>query len=119
MSEVQWRVDTAPGFERGLQTIAQFLEDAGAPQVLDRLLDDLEGTVFLNLTRFPRMGRHFKKREPESTESLSTFERLQLSQEQEVREYLHGDYLILYAVLAETRRLVLLSIRHGRQAGHG
>lgn len=119
MPEVQWRVDTAPGFERGLQTIAQFLEDAGAPQVLDRLLDDLEGTVFLNLTRSPRMGRHFKERGPESTESLSTFERLQLSQEQEVREYLNGDYLILYAVLAETRRLVLLSIRHGRQAGHG
>ena len=43
MPEVQWRVDTAPGFERGLQTIAQFLEDAGAPQVLDRLRE-LEAT---------------------------------------------------------------------------
>ncbi len=103
----------------GLGRIADFLGEAGAPQVTDRLLDELEFTVFPNLRRFPRMGRPFLRRGLADPATLRTVERLNLSKMQELREYLHGDYLILYAVHPGEKRLVLLSIRHGRQYGHG
>ena len=32
-----------------------------------------------------------------------------------LREYLHGDYLMLYTVIDETETVYLLSIRHHRQ----
>lgn len=103
----------------GLGQIADFLGEAGAPQVTDRLLDELEFTVFPNLRRFPRMGRPFLRRMLADPGTHRAVERLKLSTTQELREYLHGDYLILYAVHPSAKRLVLLSIRHGRQYGHG
>ncbi len=119
MSDERWRLETAPGFEAGLRRIADFLEEAGFPQVMDRLLDELETTVFPNLCRFPRMGRRFPPPGLAVPETRYAVERLNLSIDQELREYLHRDYLVLYAVLPDMRCLVLLSIRHGRQFGHG
>lgn len=106
------RVKLTGYFRSQLGGIEQFLEEAHARFAYDELLEELRGRVVPNLSRFPRMGRRYQDHLPLSVEGVMQLEGLLVAQPQ-LREYLFGDYLILYTEVDEV--VYLLSIRHHRQ----
>ena len=104
---------TASVLER-LAATESFLSEADAGAAYDRLLDALRTTVIPNLRRFPRIGRRYLDRPPQSAEALAQLAALPAGAADRLREYLHGYYLILYTV-APGHRVHLLSIRHHRE----
>lgn len=105
-------------FRRHLEEIELFLQQAGAPQAFDALLDELADTVIPNLERFPGMGRPLLARAPTSVEASMALQRLRerllaLAPDAELREYVLTHHLLLYARVGDT--LHLLAIRHQRQ----
>jgi plasmid stabilization system protein ParE len=78
-------------------------------------LAELRATVFPNLSRFPRIGRRYLANPPQSAEALAQLAALPSGAPDALREYLHGDYLVLYTVMDSKSTVVLLSIRHHRQ----
>lgn len=105
-------------FEANLTSIEAFWVENKYPKGFDRLLDELGDTVISNLERFPKMGRPFFKGQAESVEALARLEKIEsrvarLDGEGELREYMMGDYIVLYAVLKST--VYLLAIKHHRQ----
>ena len=113
MADAGNRVELTASFIERLESIEAFLAEAGAPQAYDQLLDGLRRTVIPNLRRFPRIGRRYLDKPPQSAEALAQLAALPRGAADALREYLHGDYLILYALAAST--IYLLSIRHHRQ----
>lgn len=113
MADQHARVELTASFIEQLQSIEAFLTDAGAPQAHDRLLDGLRRTVIPNLRRFPRIGRRYLDHPPQSAEALAQLRALPPGAADALREYLHGDYLMLYTRTDAT--VYLLSIRHHRQ----
>ena len=113
MGERHAEVKVAASFIERLESIEGFLTDAGAPTAFDQLIDDLRRTVVPNLRRFPRIGRRYLDQPPQSAEALAQLAALPPGAAGSLREYLHGDYLILYTLTGST--VHLLSIRHHRQ----
>jgi hypothetical protein len=81
----------------------------------DDLLAELRATVIPNLRRFPRIGRRYLDHAPQSAEALAQLAALPAGAADALREYLHGDYLMLYAAVRTNATVYLLSIRHHRQ----
>ncbi len=107
-------VKLTANFERNLAAIEEFLGEVGAPQVYDLLLDDLADTVIPNLEQFPSIGRLFLERPVYSVEVGNALAGLRSKLgEGELREYLFGEYLVLYVQYSEV--IHLLSIKHHRQ----
>lgn len=101
-------------FERNLDNIQQFLVTHDAPLAFETLLDELFGTVLPNLERFPLIGGDFMARQPRAVEGINLHETLQSKLgAAHIREYVHGDYLLLYALLED--KIYLLAIKHHRQ----
>ncbi|MCI0504792.1 MAG: type II toxin-antitoxin system RelE/ParE family toxin [Gammaproteobacteria bacterium] len=102
-------------FENNLDSIEQFFTDNEAPEQFDALIEDLFGTIIPNLQRFPLLGKNFLEHQPGSIEGVNLTESIQryLNGKGEVREYITGDYLILYALIAGI--IYLLSIKHHKQ----
>lgn len=101
-------------FERNLEEIEAFLFEAGAVQAYDALLNELLDTALSNLERFPDMGRAFLEHTVKSVEVTAALGQLHAKlQGGELREYLFGDYLVLYLRLNGV--IHLLSIKHHRQ----
>ena len=102
-------------FDRNLQSIREYLADHHADDgfavLVGRLLDD----IVPSLESFPKIGRDFFAREPLSDEGRARLEALttRAGAATETREYIAGDYLILYALRRST--VFLLAIRHHRQ----
>lgn len=115
MAEPVVRVELTVSFLERLAAIESFLTEAGAGAAYDRLLDELRATVIPNLRRFPRIGRRYFDQPPQSAEALAQLAALPAGAADRLREYLHGDYLILYTVAAPGRLVHLLSIRHHRE----
>ena len=115
MAEDVYSVELTASFLERLETIEAFLTEAGAAFAFDELLAGLRGTVIPNLARFPRIGRRYLAKPPQSAEALAQLARLPASASNALREYLHGDYLILYVTMDENAKVYLLSIRHQRQ----
>jgi plasmid stabilization system protein ParE len=113
VAEPRTAVELTASFLEQLDSIETFLVEAGASQAFDRLVDVLRRTVIPNLRRFPRMGRPYLDSPPQSVEALAVLASLPKGCAESLREYLHGDYLILYAMIGSTA--YLLSIRHHRQ----
>ena len=59
------------------------------------------------------MGRHYLDVPPQSAEALAELSLLPAGAADALREYLHGDHLVLYAVADNV--VYLLSVRHHRQ----
>lgn len=114
-----YRVELTASFLERLDAIEAFLVEADAGFAFDNLLAEIRATVIPNLRRFPRIGRRYLANPPQSAEALAQLAALPAGAPDALREYLHGDYLLLYAVLdasAQARAMVyLLSIRHHRQ----
>ena len=113
MADPRARVEFTASFIERLESIEAFLAEADAPQAYDKLLDGLRRTVVPNLRRFPRIGRRYLDKPPQSAEAMAQLAALPLGAAEALREYLHGDYLILYTLAGST--VYLLSIRHHRQ----
>ena len=71
--------------------------------------------VIPNLARFPRIGRRYLDNPPQSAEALARLATLPEGSASALREYLHEDYLMLYAAVEVNTTVDLLSIRHHRQ----
>ena len=108
-------VRIAKNFDNNLADIQRFLEEQKIPREFQSLLEQLFGTVIPNLERFPDMGVDFLAKLPQSTEGMMRLGTLKqrLGKNTSLREYISGDYLVLYAVRGEN--IYLLSIKHHRQ----
>jgi plasmid stabilization system protein ParE len=113
VAEPRVHVELTASFIERLESIEAFLAEADAFQAYDKLLDGLRRTVILNLRRFPRIGRRYLDKPPQSAEAMAQLAALPPGAADALREYLHGDYLLLYALTGST--VYLLSIRHHRQ----
>jgi len=112
-----YRVELTASFLERLDAIEAFLVEADAGFAFDDLLGELRATVIPNLRRFPRIVRRYLANPPQSAEAMAQLAALPTGAPDALREYLHGDYLVLYtAVDAHPDAAVyLLSIRHHRQ----
>jgi len=61
------------------------------------------------------MGRRYLDHVPRSAEAMAQLAALPAGAADALREYLHGDYLILYSEAESNATVYLLSIRHHRQ----
>ena len=102
-------------FDKNLVDTRRFLEEQEAPREFQFLLEQLFDTVIPNLERFPEMGVDFLAKVTQSTEGLMRLEALKqrLGKNTVLREYISGDYLVLYALRGNN--IYLLSIKHHRQ----
>ena len=119
MADPADRVELTRSFLERLDAIEAFLVEADAAAAFDDLLVDLRATVIPNLQRFPRIGRRYLANPPQSAEALAQLAALPAGAPAALREYLHGDYLVLYTVVdaspQATAAVCLLSIRHHRE----
>lgn len=115
MAEDLYRVELTASFLERLDAIEAFLTEADAAFAFDNLLAELRATVFPNLARFPRIGRRYLDNPPQSAEALAQLAALPAGAASALREYLHGDYLMLYTAMDANATVYLLSIRHHRQ----
>ena len=115
MAEDVYRVELTASFLERLDAIEAFLTEADAAFAFDDLLAELRATVIPNLSRFPRIGRRYLDNPPQSAEALAQLATLPAGAASALREYLHGDYLMLYTAMDANATVYLLSIRHHRQ----
>ena len=115
MSDQLHQVELTASFLARLNSIEAFLGEANAAFAFDDLVDNIRTTVIPNLRRFPRIGRPYLANPPQSAEALALLTSLPVGAANALREYLHGDYLMLYTVIDQTATVYLLSIRHHRQ----
>lgn len=115
MADALYRVKLTKSFLERLDSIEAFLIQADAGFAFDALLDELRVTVIPNLARFPRIGRRYLANPPQSAEALAQLAALPEGAPDALCEYLHGDYLMLYAATEADATVYLLSIRHHRQ----
>ena len=115
MADKLCRVELTASFLERMDAIEAFLVGADAAFAFDTLLAELRATVIPNLRRFPRIGRRYLANPPQSAEALAQLAALPAGAPDALREYLHGDYLMLYAAMEADATVYLLSIRHHRQ----
>ena len=115
MSDQLYQVELTASFLARLDSIEAFLSEANAEFAFDELVANIRATVITNLRRFPRIGRPYLANAPQSAEALAQLASLPAGAANALREYLHGDYLMLYTVVDTTATVYLLSIRHHRQ----
>ena len=115
MAEDVYRVELTASFLERLDAIEAFLTEADAAFAFDDLLAELRATVIPDLARFPRISRRYLDNPPGSAEALARLATLAAGAAHALREYLHGDYLMLYAAMDDSATVYLLSIRHHRQ----
>ncbi len=115
MANDLYRVELAASFLERLDAIEAFLTEADAAFAFDNLLAELRATVIPSLARFPRIGRRYLDNAPRSAEALTQLATLPAGSAGALREYLHGDYLVLYSAVDVQATVYLLSIRHHRQ----
>jgi len=115
VAERLYRVELTASFLERLDAIEVLLVEADAGFAFDDLLAELRATVIPNLRRFPRIGRRYLANPPQSAEALAQLTALPAGAPDALREYLHGDYLMLYTAIEVEEAVYLLSIRHHRQ----
>ena len=115
MIEKPYRVELTASFLERLDSSEAFLMAVDAGFAFDALLVELRATVIPNLRRFPHIGRRYLNNPPQSTEALAQLAALPAGAADALREYLHGDYLLLYVAMDASATVYLLSIRHHRQ----
>ena len=115
MADKLHTVELTASFLERLESIEAFLLEADAASAYDGLLAELRSEVIPNLRRFPLVGRRYLDHPPQSVEALAQLAALPSGSVNKLREYLSGDYLILYTVNESEAVVTLLSIRHHRQ----
>lgn len=108
-------VRATANFRRSLERIEAFLEAAQAGPEFDALVDRLANEIVPALSRFPELGADFLGRAPLSAEGKSLFAKVAslAGVGTSVRQFVTGDYILLYAVRKEA--VYLLAVRHHRE----
>ena len=108
-------VKVTANFERNLASIRDFLVSAEAAPAFAALIDSLSDRVIPAMERFPDIGASFTARAPLSREGQVLFDRVVglAGPDGEVRQWIEGEYVILYLVRGGS--IFLLSIKHHRQ----
>ena len=101
-------------FSANLTTIEEFVSPHSRTafhRLLDRLFDD----VIPTLCRFPQSGRTFLTHELKSAKAKALTKTLRklLNKEDDLREFVMDDYLVLY--LVHQRQVIFLAVKHHRQ----
>ncbi len=101
-------------FAVNLDSIRIFLEPEGK-SFYERLISRLFDEIVPTLCRFPQSGRWFLGHRARSLESQALLDRLEslLRKDDDLREFIVGDYIILY--LVGQNRLIFLAINHHSQ----
>lgn len=101
-------------FTANLGGIRLFLEPEGK-ESFQRLISRLFDDIIPALCRFPKSGRLFLAHAVRSLESQALMDRLKalLRRDDELREFIVDDYIILY--LVRRNRLLFLAIKHHYQ----
>ena len=115
MTDRLYRVELTVSFLERLDAVEEFLTAAEARFADDDLLAELRQTVIPNLGRYPRIGRRYLDQPPRSVEALTLLAGFAAGEADALREYVTGDYLILYTQIEAEAVLYLLSIRHQRE----
>ena len=115
MADKLHRVELTASFLDCLDAIEAFLMAAEAGFAHDALLAELRSTVIPTLQRYPRIGRRYLDNPPQSAEALALLAALPAGVPDALREYPHGDYLMLYTAKEGDTIVSPLSIRHHRQ----
>ena len=114
MAKKRVSVKVTANFEANLEAVKTFLAESDAAFAFDALLDGLLDSVIPNLEQFPKLGRPFLSRPVHSVEAHEKVQKLKIRiGGGDLREYLTGGYMILYALIDQT--VYLLSIKHHRQ----
>ena len=108
-------VRVAANFERNLEEIERFLDTAGESAAFAALLDLFFDTIAPHLERFPALGSDLLSRRPASVEGEAGIAdlRKQLPDGASLREYIAGNYIVLY--LWNGGSVHLLALKHPRQ----
>jgi hypothetical protein len=104
----------SPPFRTRMREIRQFLVELGAVQAYDRLRDDMPHIIFPTLRTFPLIGKLHLDGAARSTEALMAMAKLPRDAAGRLRQYVHGDFTILYSAAADAIHLV--SIRHHQES---
>jgi len=115
------KVHVTHNFAENLEGIKQFLMEQDAPRAFGQLLQQIFDRVIPNLCRFPELGTSFLARQPASVEGEARRQALErrLGGSASLREYITGEYLLLYAVRGgDIHEIYLLSIKHHRQLSY-
>ena len=115
MADRLYRVELTASFLERLEAIEVFLVEADAGLAFDALLAVWRTSVIPYLRRFPGIGRRYLASPPQSAEALAQLAALPAGAPDTLREYLHGEYLMLYAAMEADATAYLLSIRYHRQ----
>ncbi len=91
MAERLYRVELTASFLERLAAIETFLNTADAAFAYDDLLAALRTAVIPNLRRFPRIGRRYLDRAPQSAEAIAQLAALPAGAADALREYLTSD----------------------------
>ena len=112
---VELPLQVARSFKENLEQIRTFLEERGALQAYESLLDDLFGSLAPSLARFPLMGADLLAKAAGSAEGFAAHGRVRdrLPPGTSVRQVITRGYVVIY--LAGEAEVVLLSIRHHKQ----
>ena len=116
MATKRCNVRVTANFEANLEAIETFLAEAGASAAYAALLDDLAEHVIPALEYHPEIGRSFLERTAQSIEARQRIKQITSrigTGATSLREYIAGDFLVLYAV--QDKSVHLLSIKHYRQ----
>jgi hypothetical protein len=104
-------------FVANLSSIEDYWQINQFPQGFDRLLEELENTTLITLEQFPLIGRSFAQRSNLSVQAAVKAH--QVLGNQDVREYVMTDYLLLYLLEYDRKKaphtLHLLAIKHHLQ----
>lgn len=108
-------VKVTANFERNLRSIQEFLVSADAAPAFAALIESLSDGAIPAMQRFPDIGADFTARAPLSREGQVLFDRVVAlaGPDAEVRQWIEGDYVILYLVRGGS--IFFLSIKHHRQ----
>jgi len=111
------RVVLREAYERRVDEELAYLIENGAYAAAQRLLNQAYDVLPDLLGKFPQIGRDFLGRNPATPQVQDAWEQARelLGDDMELREYILGDYLALYAIYKDT--LHLLTFRHHWQAG--
>jgi hypothetical protein len=101
-------------FSANLSAIEEFLE-SHSRTTFRRFLDQLFDNAIPTMCRFPQSGRSFLARAVKSTKTTVLAKQLVklLNKEDDLREFVMDEYLVLY--LVRRSQVILLAVKHHRQ----
>jgi len=110
------RIQVTRNFACNLEEIEQHFRGCDSPRGWETVLERLFEEIIPTLRQFPLIGRDFLDRQPLTYEGVLLVEQVKrrLGNQVSLREYLSGDYHLLYAIRGED--IFILAVKHYPQA---